>query len=132
MKTSTASVHLAVLILLSSVTLGYAGPRPQEGPPQADSLLESAERPPHRITRTSTPIKVDGALDDPAWADALRVTLDYEWFPAENLPAPVETEVFLTYDDDNLYVGFRAGVNDEGLIIHLRKHSFWDIQPVPV
>ncbi len=61
-----------------------------------------------RIARAPAPVKIDGALDDPAWAGALRVTLDYEWFPAENAPAPVQTEVLLAYDDANLYVGFRA------------------------
>ncbi len=67
-----------------------------------------SESPTSEIHRASSSIKIDGALDEPAWSDALRVTLDYEWLPAENVPAPVETEVFLAYDDDNLYVGFRA------------------------
>jgi hypothetical protein len=51
---------------------------------------------------------VDGALDDAGWGDALRLDLPFEFRPAENVPAPVRTECLVTYDDKNLYVGFKA------------------------
>ena len=78
---------------------------PQEEPaaPVDSTRVDGGE-----ISRSTGPIKIDGALDDPAWSSALRVTLDYEWFPGENITPPVETEVFLTYDDNNLYMGYRA------------------------
>ena len=56
-------------------------------------------RPEFEISRATSEVKVDGTLEEPAWGDALRMTLDYEWFPADNVSPPVETEVFLTYDD---------------------------------
>ncbi len=43
-----------------------------------------------------------------AWRSATRITLPYEWFPGDNIPAPVETEVFIAFDDENLYLGFLA------------------------
>ncbi len=64
--------------------------------------------PDETVSRASGPIKIDGAIEDEAWKDALRVTLDYEWFPGENVEPPVETEVFITYDDNNLYVAWLA------------------------
>ena len=67
-----------------------------------------AEVPTFEISRASGEIRIDGALDDAAWSDALRVTLDYEWLPGENIDPPVETEVFMTYDNNNFYMGFRA------------------------
>ncbi|HWM91851.1 MAG TPA: DUF5916 domain-containing protein [Thermoanaerobaculia bacterium] len=51
---------------------------------------------------------MDGVLDEAAWADATLVPLTYEWSPGDNVPAPVETECLVTFDNDNLYVGFRA------------------------
>jgi hypothetical protein len=83
---------------------GAAADEPGESP----SEVVVAPRPGNRISRATVPIKIDGDLDESGWAGALRTTLDYEWFPGENVPPPVETEVFLAYDDDNLYVGWRA------------------------
>ena len=53
-------------------------------------------------------IEVDGVLDEPAWQGALKMTIEYEWFPGDNVKPPVDTDVFLTYDDDAFYVGFVA------------------------
>jgi hypothetical protein len=65
-------------------------------------------RAPHRVERAASPIKVDGALDEPAWEQATALELTYETRPAENQPAPVRTQVLLTYDDDHFYAAFRA------------------------
>jgi Domain of unknown function (DUF5916)/Carbohydrate family 9 binding domain-like len=60
------------------------------------------------IPRSSTPIRIDGVLDEEAWKGALRLDLPYEIEPGENTPAPVKTEVLLTYDDAGLHAAFRA------------------------
>jgi len=60
------------------------------------------------VGRTTGPIRVDGVLDEPAWKDAARVSLDYETWPGDNTPAPVKTVCLITYDHSNLYVAFRA------------------------
>ncbi len=61
-----------------------------------------------RIPLTHARFEIDGVLDDAGWKDAWTCDLDYEVRPGENVPAPVRTEVLVTYDDRNLYVGFRA------------------------
>ena len=65
-------------------------------------------RPPHAITRATSPIKVDGNLDEAAWQGAAVIDVAIETRPAENTAAPVKTECLITYDDDQLYVAFRA------------------------
>ena len=60
------------------------------------------------VPRLDAEVQIDGALDEPAWEGALVQPLSYEWFPADNAPPPVETEVLLAYDSERLYVGFRA------------------------
>jgi hypothetical protein len=60
------------------------------------------------ITRATGTIEVDGLLDENAWNNATRILLPFEWFPGDNVPAPVETEVFITFDQENLYLAFRA------------------------
>ncbi len=67
-----------------------------------------AARPVHKVGRAASPIVVDGVLDEAAWQQAAVVELKYETRPKENLPPDVQTETLLTYDGDNLYVGFRA------------------------
>ncbi|HEX2643020.1 MAG TPA: carbohydrate binding family 9 domain-containing protein, partial [Thermoanaerobaculia bacterium] len=60
------------------------------------------------VRRATSAIKVDGTLDEPAWAAALVYDLPYEWAPGDNTPPPVKTDFLVTYDDDNLYVAWRA------------------------
>lgn len=60
------------------------------------------------IPTTDQPIRIDGELVEPAWQDALRVTLDIETRPGENIAAPVETEALLIEDGKRLLVAFRA------------------------
>lgn len=60
------------------------------------------------VPRASGEITVDGRLDEPAWEAALSLPLPYETRPGENTAAPVETTLFLTYDESHLYVAFDA------------------------
>jgi hypothetical protein len=53
-------------------------------------------------------IDVDGRLDEAPWHRPPTFELAYETRPAENEPAPVRTEVWISYDLNNLYVAFRA------------------------
>jgi hypothetical protein len=62
----------------------------------------------HEVPRATSPIKIDGELDEPAWADAASIPLTYEWFPGDNAEPPVETIGYVTYDDRNVYVAFRC------------------------
>jgi hypothetical protein len=61
-----------------------------------------------KVRRSSSPVKIDGVLDDPLWSEAVNVPLAYEWAPGDNVPPPVKTDCLVTYDDRNLYIGFRA------------------------
>jgi hypothetical protein len=62
----------------------------------------------YQVSRATSAIEIDGILDEQAWQDATRVPLQYEWFPGDNAPPPVETEAFITFDERNFYVAFRA------------------------
>ena len=60
------------------------------------------------VGATEFDISVDGSLDDSAWDDALEISMDYEADPGENVPAPVKTTCFITYNEDALLVAFDA------------------------
>ncbi len=63
---------------------------------------------PHKVTRTTSEIIIDGAIDEPAWDDALSLELEYEVRPGDNVKPPVRTIVFITYDEHRVLVAFRA------------------------
>ncbi len=62
----------------------------------------------HEVLRATSKITIDGALDEPAWRDAAEILVAHEWFPGDNVEPPVETRAYLTFDEANLLVGFRA------------------------
>jgi hypothetical protein len=63
---------------------------------------------PYTIPRFEQMIDIDGHLDEPLWANALVLELDYEVRPGENIPPPVRTEVLLTHNRTHLCAAFRA------------------------
>jgi hypothetical protein len=62
----------------------------------------------YTISRATSAVTVDGVLDEKAWQDATSIPLGYEWLPGDNIAPPVATDGLLMFDDNNLYVGFRA------------------------
>src|SRR5689334_11513540 len=57
-------------------------------------------------------IKLDGVLDDAAWAQAAPVTDFVQKEPNEGAPPSERTEVRIVYDDTSLYVGARLQSRD--------------------
>lgn len=60
------------------------------------------------IVHTSKPPKIDGKLDDAAWAEAAVISNFTQVRPRENVPPTEKTEVRLLKDSSFLYVGIRA------------------------
>src|SRR4051794_36712236 len=60
------------------------------------------------VRRATSEVRIDGVLDEPAWADALTYDISYEWQPGDNVAPPVATEFLVTYDDRNLYAAWRC------------------------
>jgi hypothetical protein len=82
--------------------------------PSALAAAETAER--FEISRAASPVRVDGVLDEPVWEQATAIPVDHEWFPSDNVPAPVTTVALVTYDDEHLYIAFRAADPDPSKI----------------
>lgn len=72
--------------------------------------------PSYNVTPASGAITIDGRLDEPAWNQATRVPLDWEWFPGDNVPPPVATDCWITYDTSNLYIACLAHDPDPSAI----------------
>lgn len=62
----------------------------------------------YRAVTTNGKIQVDGYLNEEIWNRADVIDLPYEWFPGDNIPAPVKTECLVVYSQSRLYIGFRC------------------------
>ena len=69
-----------------------------------------------RPVRTETPPIVDGRLDDAVWQDAARITEFVQRQPVDSGPATEDTEVFLAYDNSNIYLAFHVKYQDPGIM----------------
>ena len=98
----SAAISFASLVLLcGALALPARAGREPAGQDQAEAARFD-------VAKASVPVRVDGVLDEEAWAAAPVIRVPYEWQPGDNVPAPVETECLVTYDLHNLYVGFRC------------------------
>jgi hypothetical protein len=94
-----------LLFLIITVAVGPAWAK--ESGKGGNSIVDSVNSP-YFVPRTEAPVKVDGALNDKAWENALMIELKYEVEPGENVPASVRTICLLTYNKSHFYAAFRA------------------------
>ena len=106
--------RLASLLILIPVlglfgsALHAADPAPAGVTAPEEIVVNGRKKQHYRIPRAASAVQIDGHLDEEAWTRGLVMEVNNEIDPQRNVPAPVTTVAYLTYDDDNLYVGFRA------------------------
>ena len=101
----------AALAVLASPTLRAQNPRAAGA-----DLGILAGRPTVQPTRIARPPDIDGGLDDDVWKTAAVITDFVQQAPLDGPAATEATEVYLAYDSQNLYLGFRLHYSDPGLI----------------
>jgi hypothetical protein len=77
---------------------------PAEAPP---ALVAHEAAPTVSALRIEEPIRIDGRLDEEAWARAVPVSEFTQVVPDEGQPATERTEVRILFDADAIYVGAR-------------------------
>jgi Domain of unknown function (DUF5916)/Carbohydrate family 9 binding domain-like len=107
-RRTIANAVLLILVLIALQQLAAAPATAQASPGEEGARVAAVQRPLFTAGRANSKIEVDGVLDESGWEAAARIPVAVEWFPGDNVTAPVETVAFLTYDDDNIYVGFEA------------------------
>ncbi|MFH1687532.1 MAG: DUF5916 domain-containing protein [bacterium] len=90
---------LMVLCLLA-VGLSAARASAEEFTPVYSPTLE--------VSRLVGEIKIDGSLDDSGWRQAAQASNFSEHEPGDQVKPPVDTKVYLTYDEDHIYVGWKV------------------------
>jgi len=77
-------------------------------PAFATKSFEPVFNPTLEVSRARNGIRIDGKIEESEWGQAVQATNFVERFPGENTAPEVETEAFITYDDDHLYVAFKC------------------------
>src|SRR5258706_2913500 len=72
------------------------------------SVAQNAFVAPVILSRTETPVKLDGVLDDEVWKRAVVMNDFMQGGPVPGSEASCKTEIRMLYDDNNLYVGITA------------------------
>jgi hypothetical protein len=100
---SNRAASLAAGALCLLVGLGSAAPASA-----TDTSFSPQFKPSLEVDRAAGPIRVDGDLNDPGWRRATRATGFAEVSPGDQVRPPVDSEAWVTYDDENLYVALVA------------------------
>lgn len=90
-------IIISILFILIILSVPAAG---------ADSTYTRVYHPELEISRAGGPIEVDGEIEDVGWRGAARVNKFFEHNPGDQTKPEVDTEVWIAYDDNNLYVAW--------------------------
>ena len=78
-----------------------------------------------QTVQATTPITIDGALDEEVWTRAVPATGFIQADPLEGQPATEITEVRVAYDTDNLYIGVLCRDSDpSGIVVNEIRKDF--------
>jgi hypothetical protein len=107
------------LCLLCSWTAPAAADEPPiQGPPapQGSEMIarDAQGRATLRSTRVPTPLQFDGRLDEPFYRDVAPVSDFVQQEPYEGQPATEKTDVWVFFDDQNLYVAAKLWESEPG------------------
>ena len=94
---------------------GYAGPPPPVAP---TTMSRDAEgRATIRAVRLTSPLRLDGALDERVYQTVPPLTDFVQQEPDEGAPATEHTDVWVMFDSDRVYVSFRCLESDPAQMI---------------
>ncbi|MEE3201958.1 MAG: FlgO family outer membrane protein, partial [Acidobacteriota bacterium] len=73
-------------------------------------------RPTLRPGRSDVSPEIDGRLDDVIWQDAIHIAEFVQQNPVEGAPATEDTDVWIAYDSQNLYIAVHAHYSDPSIM----------------
>src|SRR5688500_12279629 len=118
--------RVMVWLLSGGVTLGAApmvcagqdvvldGPAPPVAP--AVISRDAAGRATVRAVRITAPIRIDGTLDEPIYSTP-PISDFIQQEPVGGQPATEKTELWVAFDEDNVYVLFRCWETDASRVV---------------
>ncbi len=109
------------IVIVPAVHAGQADAPDSDGPapPIAPAVIarDAAGRATIRAVRVDAPMRVDGHLDEALYTSVPPISDFIQQEPQEGSPATEKTELWLAFDDDNVYVSFRCWESEPDRII---------------
>jgi hypothetical protein len=122
MKQSWKRVHLAAVILLTvfSSYFSYGAVQSTDSVQDTVSKKPGTKQPEYTTSRlvTSKPV-IDGRLDDDCWKKGTWAGNYTQFVPKEGAAPTYPTELNIQYDDNNLYIAFRAYDGEPSKILRM-------------
>lgn len=97
-------------------------------PPQPPAVIsrDAAGRATIRASRVTEPLRIDGTLDERVYQDVLAISDFIQTEPIEGVPSSEQTEVWVLFDRDYLYVSGRcwdSAPESEWIVNEMRRDS---------
>ncbi len=111
-----------------------ARPAPAPAGPPAPTLPATISRDDQgratlRAVRVTTPMRMDGKLDESLYSSVQPASGFIQMEPSAGQPASEKTEVWISYDEDNVYVSFRAWESQpERTVVNEMRHDSGNIR----
>ena len=88
-------------------------------------LFSQGKEPSLLLKRTDSVIVLDGELDENAWFQGYPADGFWQHFPSDSAKAAQKTEIYMTYDDEFLYVGVKCySVSNDYITSSLRRDYY--------
>jgi len=76
------------------------------------------------VKHITTPITVDGSLDEAIWSQTTPATNFWQYFPTDTLLAKQQTEIRMLFDEHNLYIGIKVSSLSNNFITPSLRRDF--------
>lgn len=76
------------------------------------------------VSQTQEKIVLDGELNEPAWQSASKAASFWQYFPMDTIQAQSQTEIWMMYDEANLYVATKCYSTGENYIVPSLKRDY--------
>src|SRR5215216_3299122 len=88
-------------------------------PPIAPAVIarDASGRATIRAVRVPSPIRLDGVLDEALYTSVPPISDFIQQEPEQGAPATEKTEMWVAFDDDNVYVSFRCWESEPDQIV---------------
>jgi len=107
------------LVVVPIVHAGQDGTLDGPAPPVPPAVVsrDEAGRAIVRAVRVTTPMRIDGALDEPFYSTVSAISDFIQQEPQEGEPATERTEMWVAFDEDNVYVSFRCWESEPNRVV---------------
>jgi len=87
-------------------------------------IVENEPAPQIYVQKKSDEILLDGVLEEETWQRAQSQALFSQYFPEDSISALGDTEIYMSYDDDNFYIAAKCYSTGDEFRVESLKRDF--------